>query len=247
MADRFYADSPFLPNAEITLSTTESHHLVNVLRKKIGDSVSIFNGQGGEATADIVHIARNSVQLTISKYWNNPPAAGAKITIATAVPKGERFRWLIEKATELGVSQLIPLTTQRSVVQPGDGKLEKMRHTVIAAVKQSGTPYLLKISPLTKWSQFLQQFASQQPLFIAHPNGDSFATAVQKVLATNNSLTIAIGPEGGFTEMELQEAKQVDAKIIGLGEQILRIETAAIAVAAYCRFHEPNKQLGSES
>ena len=154
------------------------------------------------------------------------------LTIATAVPKGDRFDWLIEKATELGVSQLIPLTTSRSVVDPRTSKLDKLRQTVVAACKQSGRNHLMEIGSVTSWPDFIRQFVPDHTVLIAHPQGE-LLESIEPVLANQEkTLLVAIGPEGGFSDVEIQLALRAGAKAIQLGSKILRIETAAIGLAA---------------
>src|SRR5262249_55281299 len=148
-------------------------------------------------------------------------------------PRGDRFDWLVEKATELGVSQLIPLTTSRSVVDPRNTKLDKLRQTVIAACKQSGRNHLMKISAVSSWSEFLKQILPGHRALVAHPSGQRFDSIQQcEPAGGHRPQAIAIGPEGGFSDEEVESATALGAQVIQLGSSILRIETAAIALAA---------------
>ena len=234
MTERFYAES-LIEGKLVELSPAESHHLAHVLRKKVGDEVQLFDGRGALATAEIKTVGRKTVQLSLLGDVQQHAKQGPEITLATAVPKGVRFRWLVEKATELGVSSLVPLVTQYSVVRPSEGKLEKMRQTVIAAAKQSQALHLMEIHPPQSWDEFLASRSSGQSLFVAHPGGQSLLQAAFQ-RGHMNSVIISFGPEGGFTEAEIHEAEQVGGTSISLGEQILRIETAAITSAGFFRF-----------
>lgn len=234
MPDRFYADSAF-DKPTVELSNQETHHLANVLRHTVGDRVRLFNGQGAEANAEVQAVSRNCVELRVIEVIRTPELPRRRIIIATAVPKGDRFRWLVEKTTELGVDRLIPLVTSRSVVEPGLGKIEKMRQTVIAAAKQSGARRLMQIDSPQPWSRFLDAVGElADTWWVAHPGGEALSDFSNELHASATVL-LTIGPEGGFSDEETSIAVEQGAKLVGLGANILRIETAAIALAAHCR------------
>ena len=211
------------------LDGVEAHHLMHVLRASPGDIVELFNGAGLVARAEIVSIHRRDALLRIlgAHREERPPR---QVIIGTAVPKGDRFDWLIEKVTELGVTRLVPLVTARSVVDPREGKLDKLRQTVIAACKQSGRNHLLELSPVTSWNDFMKGELTSHPSFLAHPGPD--AKLISSSLFGNSTVVMAIGPEGGFTDEEVSMAVECGAKTVSLGPLILRIETAAMAMAA---------------
>lgn len=215
----------------VALTESEAHHLVHVMRSQVGELVELFNGVGLAAKCRIAEIRKRDVTLEVltAAIDRLPPR---DVVLATAVPKGDRFDWLVEKATELGVNRLIPLTTSRSVVDPRDSKLDKLRQTVIAACKQSGRNRLMEISSVTAWRDFCNGFDSTSPFFVAHPQGMPLDEITQSLSATPSQMIFAIGPEGGFTDEEITAAQAAGARAIQLGRQILRIETAAIALAA---------------
>jgi len=230
MAHRFYC--PLLAETgAVLLTETEAHHLVHVLRTQVDDRVELFNGAGLAAMCRVAEIRKRDVTLEVITAAKDEPIQ-KKVILATAVPKGDRFDWLIEKATELGVSQLIPLTTSRSVVDPRSSKLDKLRQTVVAACKQSGRNSLMEITAVTSWKDFLKGSASVSKVLVAHPGGIDLEEAVQAGYVDTNPVCFAIGPEGGFTDEEIELARLAGAHSIQLGRQILRIETAAVALAA---------------
>lgn len=235
MSDRFYADSDFATTS-LEIAGAEGRHLARVMRKQVGDRVALFNGRGLEADAEIVALNRNSATVQIVSARELPADPGPDVTLAVAPPKGDRFRWLVEKAAELGAARLIPLKTARSVVEPGTGKLEKARQAAVEAAKQCGAARLLQIDEPVDWTEFLQR---PDPPFVAHPGGVPLAAAWRN--ANQNSaeagagVCFAVGPEGGFTPDEIEQAQSVRATLVGLGGSILRIETAAVAVAAFVR------------
>src|SRR5712691_11012374 len=132
--ERFFLRQP-LQLATVELDGPEAHHLLHVLRAKIGDRLGLFNGDGDEALVEIVRIRKRSAELHIVETWTTP-AEPRQLILAVALPKGDRARWLIEKATELGVARIIPLRTARSVVEPREGKIDKLEQSVIEACKQ---------------------------------------------------------------------------------------------------------------
>lgn len=233
MTERFYAPTSF-DAPTIVLSGNEAHHLMHVLRLRPGEQVMLFDGQGAEARAEIVALARGSVQLKLVEMLPSQPHRGPALTLATAVPKGERFRWLVEKTTELGVTRLVPLITERSVVKPGQGKLAKMRQTVVAAVRQSGRNRLMHIEEPSEWKDLVSRRFSAQRVLIAHPSGRPFAAGADGADADSaaDALMVCVGPEGGFAEGEIELAVRSGAELVALGGNILRIETAAVAICS---------------
>ena len=237
MPDRFYAAADFETDS-VELTGPESHHLTHVLRKRIGDTITVFNGRGWEATGEIIETNRSATVVRLSDKRELPTPAGPQITLAVAVPKRDRFRWLAEKAMELGVHRLIPLKTERSVVEPGGGKLDKVRHTVIEAAKQCGAARLMEIADVIPWADFVSQaFQPDERIYIAHPGGEPLAEACREITPAD-SVCFLIGPEGGFTEDEVAQATTAGAIPVNLGPNILRIETAAIAVTAFVRLQQ---------
>lgn len=225
MEKRFYcAEIP--DHGTVLLEGPEAHHLSKVMRLAPGESVALFDGAGLVATAEIVTIGKRDVTLAIHHSERTPPP-NAPLVIAAAVPKGDRFDWMVEKLTELGVTQLIPLRTARGVVDPRDTKLERLRQVIIEACKQSRRAWKMDLAPVTDFTTLLHQPGS---LLIADPSGQPFADV--SPTRTASPLTIAIGPEGGWSEEELRTAHDAGVGVINLGETILRIETAAVAITA---------------
>jgi len=216
------------------LDGAQAHHLIHVLRSGIGQLVTLFDGEGFEAAAEVIEIKNGAVELEIVEVSAINTELPFELVLAAAVPKGDRFAWLIEKATELGIRRFIPLITSRSVVNPGEGKLDKMRRTIVEASKQCRRTRLMEFSAPLAWSDFVSRELRTRELsamsaWVAHPSGAP--------LEFNNEpqpgqTVIAVGPEGGFTDAELDLAVHAGARLISLGPRVLRIETAALALAA---------------
>lgn len=235
MLDRFYTPKA-LQQPTVTLAGAEAQHLSRVLRKQPGDEVTLFDGDGREVRASVDRLDRQTVTLLVAGPVVERRTTGPGVVLATAVPKGDRARWLVEKATELGAAGWVPLLTERSVVDPGVAKLEKLQQTVIAACKQCGRNDLMPIRQPRQWKEFLAEDCRGTTLLVADPAGPPLNESLMAAgVAEKGSLTVAVGPEGGFTDEELEAARARGARSCGLGEYVLRIETAAIAALAVTR------------
>ncbi|WP_198000934.1 RsmE family RNA methyltransferase [Gimesia fumaroli] len=236
MPHRFYFEGSFDSDL-LVLEGSEAHHLLHVLRLRIGDTVEVFNGTGVEADAEITKTARKSVEVRITARRESPANTQIPVILATAVPKGDRFRWLVEKAAELGVTRLVPLITERSSVDPGENRLKKLQQTIVAAAKQSGQTRLMELSPLQKFHEFLDDVSqAEQRVLIADPGGSPLELMDSRGAdAAACPMVLLIGPEGGFSADEVQAALDKGATPIKLSEAILRIETAAILLAGLVR------------
>lgn len=220
----------------IELTGREAHHLQRVLRMQPGEFVWLFDGQGQEVLAEIMSADRDAVRLRVQERRVTSTATTFPVTIATGVPKGDRFRWLIEKATELGVQRIVPLITQRSIVDPGQGKLDKLRQTIVESCKQCGRSHLMELTEPLAWSDCLRDEVPGRHVWIAHPGG---TTVDPSELAPQPASLFLIGPEGGFTDHEVTEALNAGARLLNLGPRILRIETAVVAVATLACLRSP--------
>jgi 16S rRNA (uracil1498-N3)-methyltransferase len=230
---RFYLDGP-LDRPSATLTGTEAHHLARVLRAGRGDRVALFDGRGTEAVAEVTDVSRRAVELRLIDCATTSER-GPRVVLGTAAPKGDRFRWLVEKATELGVTRLVPLRTARAVVDPSAGRLSRTVQSVIAACKQSGRNRLMEIGPVTEWQEFVAGEIAGQRTWLADPAGRPVAAELTGP-GSADGIVLAVGPEGGLTDDEREQAVAAGARPVSLGPHILRIETAAIALAAAARF-----------
>jgi 16S rRNA (uracil1498-N3)-methyltransferase len=224
---RYFLDEDFSRD-RLRLAGTEAHHLIHVMRAGVGERVELFDGRGIVARGSVVKLDRSAAWIAVESRQTTSVPRGPVLMVA--VPKGDRFRWLVEKATELGVARLIPITTQLSVVSPREGKLAKQEQAVIAACKQSGRNWLMPIEPLKPLPRAIDECDERHPKFVAHPRGARFD---MNDWSKAEPPVIAVGPEGGFTDAELTLLESRGFARIGLGDSILRIETAAIAFAGW--------------
>jgi 16S rRNA (uracil1498-N3)-methyltransferase len=226
MADRYFVAAPLSPG-RVELDGPEAHHLAVVCRVRRGDAVCLFNGDGREYPATVVEAAKRRVILEVTGIEEPPRELGFRLEVAAPLPKGDRAVFLIEKLTELGVTAFTPLQTARSVVQPRETKLDRLQRHVIEASKQCGRNVLMQIQPLTEWSAFCILADQPRLRMLAHPNAER---GVRK--AELADVVVAVGPEGGFTDEEVSAAMAHGWQTIGLGPRILRVETAALLLAA---------------
>jgi 16S rRNA (uracil1498-N3)-methyltransferase len=193
--------------------------------------VEVFDGESPLAWPAVVReVAGDRVALEVAGEGVPGREPARPLTLATAVPKGERFDWLVEKAVEVGVARLVPLITARSVVDPRPAKLDRLRRAVVEASKQCGRNRLMRLDPPADFAAYLAAEPAPGRL-LAHPGGpapaDWAGTGSQPGPAA-----LAIGPEGGFSEAEVEAARAAGWRVVALGPTLLRIETAAIVGAA---------------
>lgn len=228
MADRFYC--PDLPReGRFVLQGDEAHHLARVRRLGVDCIVEVFDGRGYATTAEVTAVGRDAVELRVVGEPLPDRTPMCRVTLATAVPKGERFDWLIEKATELGVARLVPLITERSVADPRGAKLDRLRRLSIEASKQCGRSRLLDLAQPTSFARLIAE-SSEGVRLVADPHGLSAELWPRAPL--NGTAVLVIGPEGGFTPSELALARESGWTLARLGPTILRIETAGLAGTA---------------
>jgi len=229
MSERFFLET--VPrDGRAVLVGDEARHLARVLRAAPGDEVAVFSGTGTQWPARVVRIGRDEVELETGPGRADPPAAGPPLTLAVALPKGERQKWLVEKLTELGVTRLLPLRTERGVAEATPAAVERLRRGVIEACKQCGRNTLMEIAAPATVAEVLAGLTAGCRGVVADPLGPALDAAALRNGA--GAVLALVGPEGGFTAAELAAAQQAGAGRATLGPHILRVETAAVALAA---------------
>lgn len=233
MSRRFFCETPLasLPaGTTVPLAGDEAHHLARVMRAKVGDEIELFDGSGGYGPARITRITKQAADLELLTPPQLEPAAATELILAVALPKGDRQHWLIEKCTELGVAKLIPLSTANSVAEANDSARERMRRWALEACKQCGRNRLLEIQAPLSLAELQAKFAKHPCRLVAHPGEQGLGEAVREI---PSSAVVVIGPEGGLLAEEVASLTTGGWQPVRLGRQILRIETAAIAVAVF--------------
>jgi 16S rRNA (uracil1498-N3)-methyltransferase len=245
VSERYFVETPVSGDRAV-LGGAEAHHLMHVMRLKEAAQVTLFDGSGSEFAARVERLRRTEVELSILSRAEVDRELPRLLVLAVALPKGERQKWLVEKAVELGVGRLVPLLTARAVARPTEPVLGRLRRTVIEASKQCGRNRLMEIAPPRDWAELVGTAGDSLRLF-AHPGSrEPSATAVSAVRAFRASTStadtavalgeygaiLAVGPEGGFTDEEVALAAAAHWQQVDLGPRILRVETAALALVA---------------
>ena len=236
---RIFQPSPLSLQAEVELDAQASHHLARVLRAKVGDPVTVFNGEGGEYHGAITRIDKKSVIVALQTFLPREAESPLTLTLAQGISRGEKMDYTIQKAVELGVSQIVPLLTERCTVKLDAERREKRfqhwQSIVVSACEQSGRnriPALLAPQRLSDWLPTVQ--ADQR--FVLAPTANE--RLQQFSLPKNAHVVLLIGPEGGLSPLEITQSMQHSFSPLLLGPRILRTETAAIAAltALQCCF-----------
>ena len=210
------------------LTGEEAHHGIHVLRLKTGDTVSAFDGKGGEAQCRVRQVGRDTIELEVLQRARTP-ALPCRITLAQAIPK-KSMDLIVQKATELGVAQIIPLISDRTVVQLDEDskKVDRWRAIAMDACKQCGNNWLPTIDPPQKAAKFLASPGSFDLKLIGSLQPDSKPLKTLLPPSLPKSVLVLIGPEGDFTPAELGAAKSAGCLPLSLGPLVLRSETAAL-------------------
>lgn len=210
----------------VTLTGEEAQHAAGARRLRGGDTLWLFDGQGGLARTALLALDKRgrSVELRIEERHNAPPPA-RRVHLACALPKGDRQAVLLDMATQLGMTDFTPLACERSVVTAGEHSAERWARVCLGACKQSRRLFLPRLHPAAAPATLTLDGAA----LLAHPDGAPLASVIP---GTTAPVTAVIGPEGGFTEAELQALEAAGATRVSLGTAILRIEAAAVALLA---------------
>jgi 16S rRNA (uracil1498-N3)-methyltransferase len=233
---RFYVPPQSWKVSSLALDMAESHHAVGVLRLREGERVAIFDGQGNEATAEIVAVKSNRVELRKISQSKSTPLA-CRLTLAQAIPKKRNMDLIVEKATELGAAVIAPLLSERTIVrceeEEAAAKQQKWQRVALEAAKQCGQNWLPEVQKPATLKKFFSNKLKFDLMLIASLQPD--ARPLKSLLAESGaarpqSVLILIGPEGDLTPAEMNLAKSAGCRPITLGPIILRTETAAI----YC-------------
>ncbi len=223
-----------------TLSPDESHHLARVLRVQPGQGITLFDGRGGVADAVVEIVSKTEVKARIEKKWT-VPAPAVRIDLIQAVPKPDRWELVLQKAVELGVSNIQPVLTSHTEFRPNSKKQERWEKIVLNAAQQCEVRWLPTLKPLEAFDTIVQDLGDYDLVLV----GSLFAGArpMREIPlrqdtggALVGTVALLIGPEGDFTEEEVESAVQAGAVPVSFGHRILRTETAAIfglSVLAY--------------
>jgi len=236
MSYRFFLDSP--PTGEmVSLEGDQAHHAVHVMRFKSGDEVVLFDGTGVEYRASITEVAKKRLTLNIVETVHKTRSVACQITLAVALPKGDRQKFLVEKMVELGVTRLVPLKTVRSVAVANEKVVQRLHKQVIEASKQCGRNTLMEITQeqsLKSLNGLLHSIKNENSIESTKLIADPYQGKSINEIASDKpaAAIVAIGPEGGFDESEFKLAVELGFQPVRFGPAVLFVETAALAAAA---------------
>lgn len=219
------------------LTGDEAKHLTQVLRIKPGETVTVFDGNGRRAGAEVLTTSRDHVSLKLGEAVT-PSAQLPAITLAQAIPKGKNMDLIVQKAVELGVARIQPLVTKNTIVQPGEGKSDKWRRNALEACKQCGQDTLPEIAdplPFHRWIGAPTNTGGLKLIASLAPG----AKPIREVLHSHpgaREATLLIGPEGDFNEEETQAAIAAGFQPVSLGSIVLRVETATLFCVSVLRY-----------
>lgn len=230
---RFYCPLPLLAGAIVDLPEAVAHH-VHVLRLQPGDPLTLFNGDGHAYQAALVAQDKRRASACVQTVLTEDRELPYAITIAQALPEASKMDWIVEKAVELGVAAIVPLSAQRCVVRLSPERSEKkMAHwqgIIVSAAEQCGRNRLPRLAPPASLSDWTSQHDLQRPILLS-PRATQTLPSWAKHQPPQ-AISLMIGPEGGFTEQEEELAIRRGALALGMGTRILRTETAALAAVA---------------
>jgi 16S rRNA (uracil1498-N3)-methyltransferase len=215
----------------IAVEGTAANHITRVLRLRAGQPLTLFNGNGAEYAATILELHRDAVVVEVGQEQAMNRESPLPLTLAQGISRGERMDWILQKATELGGSRIVPVFTERSVVRldakQAERKLQHWRAIAIAACEQCGRNTVPEIAPPTDVFEYLGHgVAPHTTRLLLSPTSD---VSMDEVGMSTAGITVLIGPEGGLTETEQEVALRSGFTSVRMGPRVLRTETAAIA------------------
>lgn len=240
---RFFISPDQIKDITVILRGKDRHHLVNVLRKGPDDEIAVLNGKGEEYLVRITGVTADQVYGEIVKKVERQTEPQVKITLVQSLPKADKFEWILQKNTELGVSRFQPVFSERSNIKLNqatqDRKLERWNKIIQEAAEQSGRQIIPVLEPIRRWSELLADCSDSGLVLMAWEGaaGQSLKEVLESQLVIPKSVTVLIGPEGGFSLQEVEEAKEKGAIPVTLGPRILRTETAGLVVASALLYH----------
>ncbi len=234
MFDYFYTQPQNIKSDHLIIDDDEFNHLIHVMRKKVGDQIIVVNGQGTAYEVKISEVIKKTAICSISKIIQDHNESEMNVILGVGILKNPaKFDFLVEKATELGVKEIIPLLTTRTI--PQKAKIDRWQKLALAAMKQCGRSFLPHIHQLSTFDDALTINKDFDSKFILHidpelPLEQNFNDAVKSKKL--KSILLFIGPEGGFSDQEIEMSKANGFTPVSLGIRRLRTETAAIAVCS---------------
>ncbi|MNJ26482.1 Ribosomal RNA small subunit methyltransferase E [compost metagenome] len=226
---RFFIDAP-LSLGEHDLPEAQAHYIGRVLRMAAGDAVQLFDGSGQEYLGQLLEVGKKTVRVQLNETFAGPADSSLKVHLGQGLSRGERMDWAIQKATELGANIITPIVSERCEVRLKDERADKRlahwRQVAISACEQCGRSSVPQINPPVLLADWLKACDEQLKL-VLHPVAEPLVSHQKP-----DSLAFLIGPEGGLSEAEVEQAKAAGFQAARLGPRVLRTETAPVVALA---------------
>jgi 16S rRNA (uracil1498-N3)-methyltransferase len=235
LRDRFFVEGVHVLGASVTFAADDARKIATVLRGRTGDRVHVIDSAGSAFAASLA-VADGTVTATLdAPIERGTRETAVRLTLAQAIPKGQKMDLIVEKATELGVAAIVPLRSERVVGErTGDHKVERWQRLAKTAAQQCGRNVIPAVAPIASWDELLATFGTYDRVYLpweladVRPLRDTFDADAPAI----TSALFVVGPEGGFSAHEVERAAAAGAVVVSLGTRILRTETVALAVLA---------------
>jgi 16S rRNA (uracil1498-N3)-methyltransferase len=230
---RFYCPEISAQNGAAELPEQAAHHAARVLRLQVGDRVNVFNGRGGEGEARITDIGKRNVTVEVVAWHAVERESPMQVRLAQAISAGEKMDFTLQKAVELGIGNIQPLASERSVVRLSGERAEKRvvhwQGVVIAACEQSGRNHVPEVAPIRPMLDWLGEQDGPGLRLMLSPVAE---VGLRDLSKPTGNVTLLVGPEGGLSPAEAEAAQRYGFTPVRLGARVLRTETAALAALA---------------
>lgn len=239
---RFYVPRENVRENEIVVDGKEAHHILDVMRMRDGDKVVVFDGTGNEYTGFIKNVNTRFKKLTVEIVRTEKPSAESspEVVLAQAIPKKNKMDYIVEKATELGASGIIPVVSERTIVRPGDSsaakKVERWRKIAVEAAKQCGRQDVPEITDITDYAELIRGADLYDLILLACLRGDTVSIRSPLEGLTSGRILVLIGPEGDFTTEELHLADTNNCRFVSLGKRVMKSDTAGLFVLSILNY-----------
>jgi 16S rRNA (uracil1498-N3)-methyltransferase len=234
----FFIPASSIEGDRVELSPEQSHQVCHVLRLKPGDTIVALDNSGTEYNVTLTTVGRTETAGQVTSKQRAPGEPTAEVTLLQSLLIREKFEWVLQKGTEVGVVQFVPVLTERGLVRTKtieDNKLDRWQRILTEAAEQSHRGRIPQLEPILPFDKAVLSLRDYDRCLIAAPSDGAVTTlrdALQGIARSPASVAVMIGPEGGFTEEEVARACENGAVRVGLGPRILRTETAAMVACA---------------
>ena len=232
---RIFTPQALTPNSTLVLAESQSHYLSKVLRMQAGRELILFNGEGGEYSAEIAAVHKKHVDVSVIEFSVENRQSHLQLELAIGVSRGERMDWVLQKATELGVTKITPLMTERTEVKLGgeraDKKMEHWQQILISACEQCQRNLLPELSEPRNLSEWIGECDAELKFVLHHRDNQGLPQN-----KSAQSIALLIGPEGGLDDDEIAQAIAQKFSPLTLGPRVLRTETAPVAAISLVQY-----------